>query len=119
LCRQLARIAARLGASRPIVRSSSLGIAADIRRQDRVIAVARALGATRYVNSPGGMEIYDAPAFAASGIELKFLAPFSGPLDSILSLLATRSAADIASLIRSDTIFASDQLSSTLSTRST
>jgi len=103
LCAQLMRIAAMLGISRPVVRSSELGIPTDVHRQARVIAVARALGATRYVNSPGGRELYEPEAFAEHGIELKFLAPFSGPMDSILALLLTWPAEEIATLIRRET----------------
>ena len=99
LCAQLARVNSILGIARPIIRSSTLGIPADVHRQDRVIAVARAFGATCYVNSPGGRELYDPGAFAEHGIELKFLAPFSGPSDSILLLLVTRPAAEVAALI--------------------
>jgi WbqC-like protein family len=38
----------------PIVRSSALKISPLVRGQDRVIAIAKALGAARYVNAPGG-----------------------------------------------------------------
>jgi hypothetical protein len=107
LCAQLARLNSILGIVRPIIRSSALGIPADVHRQDRVIAVARALGATRYVNSPGGRELYDPKAFAEHGIELKFLTPFSGPLESILLLLLTRPAAEVAALIESQTVLCS------------
>jgi len=119
LCGQLAQLATLLGMVRPIVRSSTLGIAADVHRQDRVLAVARALGATRYVNSPGGLELYDPKRFADSGIELKFLAPFSGPMHSILALLMTQSLEQVAALIRGDTVFAADQILSSSNTRST
>ncbi len=107
LCAQLQRLTALLGISRPLVRSSTLHIPADVHSQARVIAVARALGATRYVNSPGGHELYDSRAFADHGIELKFLAPFRGPQDSILSLLLTRPLDDVAELIRSDGVLCS------------
>jgi hypothetical protein len=104
LCTQLTRITAMLGISRPVVRSSTLGIPSNVHRQARVIAVARALGATRYVNSPGGREFYEPQAFAEHGIELSFLAPFSGPMDSILALLLTQPAEEVATLIRRETI---------------
>jgi hypothetical protein len=104
LCAQLTSITAMLGISRPIVRSSTLGIPANVHRQARVIAAARALGATRYINSPGGRELYEPAAFAEHGIELNFLTPFSGPADSILTLLLSRPADEIATLIRNETI---------------
>jgi hypothetical protein len=104
LCAQLTRIAAMLGISRPVVRSSTLGIPADVHGQARVIAVARALGAKRYINSPGGRELYQPQAFTEHGIELNFLAPFAGPMESILALLLTQPADEIATQIRKETI---------------
>jgi hypothetical protein len=106
LCAQLASLTALLGVSRPIVRSSSLGIPADVHGQARVIAIARALGATRYVNSPGGRQLYQPEAFNEQGIELRFLSPFAASTDSILSLLLTESVERIAALIRDETILA-------------
>jgi hypothetical protein len=103
LCAQLASVTAVLGISRPIVRSSSLGIPAEVRGQARVIAVARAVGATRYVNSPGGRSLYQPDAFGEQGIELRFLSPFMASMDSILSLLLTDSVERIAALIRDET----------------
>jgi hypothetical protein len=107
LCAQLQSLTAMLGILTPVVRSSTLNIPADIHGQDRVIAVARALGATCYVNSPGGRELYDSRTFAGRGMELKFLAPFRGPSDSILSLLLTQPAPEVAALIRNDCILCS------------
>jgi len=104
LCAQLASLTALLGISRPIVRSSSLGIPADVHGQARVIAIARALGATRYVNSPGGRALYQPEAFNEQGIELRFLSPFTGSTDSILSLLLTEPVERVAALIRNETI---------------
>jgi hypothetical protein len=104
LCAQLASLTALLGISRPIVRSSSLGIPADVHGQARVIAIARALGATRYVNSPGGRALYQPEAFNEQGIELRFLSPFAGSTDSILSLLLTEPVERVAALIRNETI---------------
>lgn len=71
-----------------VVRSSSLDIPADLRGQDRILEIARRLGATRYVNAPGGVDLYDAATFAKSGIELAFLDPWNGPGGSILQRLA-------------------------------
>jgi hypothetical protein len=104
LCGQLASLAALLGVSRPIVRSSSLGIPADVHGQARVIAIAGALGATRYVNSPGGRSLYQPEAFNEQGIELRFLSPFTGSTDSILSVLLTDPVERVAALVRNETI---------------
>ena len=101
---QLKELTSMLGLSRPVVRSSELGIDPQLHGQARVIEIARALGARRYVNSPGGRALYDAAAFAEQGILLQFLAPFAGPTDSILTLLLAEPAAAVAAMIRRETI---------------
>jgi hypothetical protein len=101
---QLSQLTAMLGLTRPLVRSSELGIDPGLAGQQRVIAIARALGATRYVNSPGGRQLYDAAAFAQHGIELQFLTPFAGPNDSILTLLLQTTPAEVSALIRRESI---------------
>lgn len=42
---------------------------------ERIIDICRTLQATRYVNAPGGKELYDPAEFARAGIELRFLRP--------------------------------------------
>ena len=39
----------------------------------KVLGMCRALGATRYVNAAGGRDLYHADAFAAAGLELRFV----------------------------------------------
>jgi len=68
-------------------RSSALGIDPGLRGEDRILAICRALGADRYVNSPGGRQLYESSRFVAEGIELRFLAPYRGPEWSILQRL--------------------------------
>jgi len=68
-----------------VMRSSSLDIPTALRGQHRILEIARQLGATHYVNSPGGTGLYNVDAFAAAGIQLNFLAPYPGPSCSILS----------------------------------
>lgn len=104
LSAQLAEVASILGISRALVRSSDLDIDPALHGQARVIAIARSLGATRYVNSPGGRALYDAQAFAEQGIELTFLAPFGGPADSILTLLLSSPAEAVSAMIHRETI---------------
>lgn len=79
----------RLGVTRPTVRSSTLGIPAGLRSQDRILAIAEAVGAALYVNAPGGIDLYDPQAFQARGIELRFLPPYRGDGASILQRLVT------------------------------
>lgn len=41
----------------------------------RIVNICRALGATRYVNAPGGSDLYDQRDFESEGIEIRFLRP--------------------------------------------
>jgi len=67
-----------LGLDTLITRSSVLDIDPDLRGQDRVLAIARARGATTYVNPPGGRALYDAGYFARQGLGLEFLPDYRG-----------------------------------------
>jgi hypothetical protein len=82
------RLVAKALDKRPrIVCSSSISVDPRLRGQDRVIALVRALNGHTYVNAPGGRALYEAKAFARSGLELKFLAPYHGNHGSILPAL--------------------------------
>lgn len=97
----LLEIASRtLGLPWSIVRSSSLAVPENFRAQDRILEIARRLGATRYVNAPGGRELYDAEAFSQAGIELRFLEPWTGAGGSILQRLADDPTASLGDQIR-------------------
>jgi hypothetical protein len=65
----------------PVRVSSTIGIDHDLKAQDKVLAICRELGATTYINAIGGLELYDRAAFAAAGIDLKFIQsrPFTYP----------------------------------------
>ena len=76
--------AGRLGLAPKMLRSSSLGIPGEFRGQDRILEIVRRLGGTRYVNAPGGRDLYDAAEFERRGVELKFLPPFTGRTNSML-----------------------------------
>ncbi len=82
--RLLRDIVSHLGLRWHTVRSSSLDLPDSLHGQDRIIEIARRLGATGYVNAPGGRALYDAERFAAAGLELRFLADYPGPSSSIL-----------------------------------
>jgi hypothetical protein len=77
----LSRCYEYLGLTTPVRVSSTVEIDHDLRNQDKVIALARAVGATTYVNAIGGLELYDREAFEAQGLELKFIRskPFEYP----------------------------------------
>lgn len=70
-----------------VVRSSSLAIPDSVRGQDRILEICRRLDAVRYLNAPGGRDLYDPATFAASGVKLQFLPPFDGTGGSILQRL--------------------------------
>ena len=76
------------------VRSSTLRLAPELKGQDRILAICRELGATRYVNAPGGRELYNADAFQEAGIELKILDEYHGSNLSILYRLLSERPKD-------------------------
>ena len=104
LCRNVAGVAASLDFAKPVVRSSSLGIDPELHAQDRVLAIVKALGGTRYVNPPGGRELYDRASFSAQGVDLRFLTPYGSSNDSILSRLLIEPPAAIRDEIVRETI---------------
>ena len=89
---------AAIGLATPIRRISSLGLDERHTGQDRILAACQAIGARDYVNMIGGRDLYEADAFAASGLGLRFLRPVLPDYDqglpaftpglSILDLLA-------------------------------
>ncbi len=57
--------------------SSELDKDPSLHGQDKVLALCAAVGATHYINTPGGRALYDRQAFAQSGIQLSFIQPRS------------------------------------------
>lgn len=55
--------------------SSTLKKGNDLRGQDKVLAICEELGATHYINVPGGKELYDREEFARRGLQLSFIQP--------------------------------------------
>jgi hypothetical protein len=99
------RVACDLLDIRPrLLRSSTLPISPELRAQDRILAIARELGATDYVNAPGGRDLYDEAAFAAAGVTLHFLTPYDGSSFSLLHRLATEPVDAIRAEIESQTL---------------
>jgi hypothetical protein len=84
-----------LGLEATILRASSLDLDASLRGQACVIVIARMRGATRYVNSPGGRDLYHSEAFAKCGIELAFLTPYEGRYQHMIPALMTESGKTI------------------------
>lgn len=60
----------------------------EARGQQRIIEICKYIGATEYLNSPGGVGIYDASEFARHGIKLEFLPKWEGPMESVLEVIA-------------------------------
>ncbi|MDL5032864.1 WbqC family protein [Pelomonas sp. APW6] len=73
LLHSLRQVHSRLALSCELRVSSSVDADHELRGQERVLAICKALGATTYINPTGGVELYEPAAFAAQGIELKFL----------------------------------------------
>lgn len=56
-----------------IIVSSSLDIDHQLKADEKVIAINKALGADHYVNAIGGQELYDKEKFISEGIVLNFI----------------------------------------------
>jgi hypothetical protein len=97
-------VAALLQFETEIVRSSTFDIDASLRGQDRIIAIVKAAGGTRYVNSPGGRDLYDAKRFVLQGIDLCFLRRYGGPRWTILQALMGAPPESIRAAIHSEVI---------------
>jgi hypothetical protein len=93
-----------LGLRVRMTRSSSLKLDPSIRGQARVIAAASAVGATHYVNLAGGRSLYESASFRMHGMELSFLAPYSGKFAHMLPALLRQDIGDIRRDIESTTI---------------
>lgn len=89
------------------VRSSTLGIDPSLRGQDRIIGIAHSVGATTYVNPPGGRELYAPKIFAAQDIALRFLPDYRGPSWSILHRLLTEDTNQLRQDIRRQAVLES------------
>jgi len=62
-----------LGMEREFVRTTSVYGNDDLKGQERVLDICKREGAATYVNVLGGRELYGHAAFAAAGIELRFV----------------------------------------------
>jgi len=80
-----------------------------LKGQDKVIEICRLLGATTYINSIGGQDLYSKPDFSNAGITLSFLRPrkseyrqFSNefiPWLSIIDIIMFNSVKEIQSML--------------------
>jgi hypothetical protein len=65
----------QLGLDCEILQSSALMPRTELRGQERIIALCKTLGATSYLNPPGGRSLYRVEDFRQNGISLEFLDP--------------------------------------------
>lgn len=77
------------------VRSSDLNTPNGLKGQDRVLAICEHLGATEYINAPGGKDLYDVKEFDKRGIELKFLSDYKNK-KSVLERIANEGADNVS-----------------------
>ena len=62
-----------VGISTPLIISSSLSFNEELKGEEKVIAICKAVKATEYINPIGGTELYSKENFLKEGIKLKFL----------------------------------------------
>lgn len=108
LAAQLDQTCRLLGIPAHWMRSSALGIDPAIRQWQRLVAVARAVGADTYINAPGGRDIYDPADFEREGLRLRFLTPYDGPMESILQRLHDSDPAAVRAEIEQNLRFDDD-----------
>ncbi len=96
----LMTISAYFGLEAEFVYSSELEIDPNLKAQDRILSIVSELKAERYVNAPGGKDLYDVAEFNAQGVELVVQDPFQGEHASILHRVCTESVDSILKDIR-------------------
>lgn len=94
LAHSIRSVAGYLGMDTEFVLSSELDKDNELHGQDKVLAICRLLGADEYYNAIGGQELYSKEAFAAEGIDLRFVRTdrieypqFGGEFEANLSIL--------------------------------
>ncbi|MDO8801673.1 WbqC family protein [Phenylobacterium sp.] len=85
-----------LGIGTRIVRSSAIGRDTALTGQDAVLDICRTLGADHYLNAAGGVDLYQAQAFAEQGVRLSFIASQAPPYRQFAApFVANLSIADV------------------------
>lgn len=75
LLNSIKKVASFLSIDTKIVVASTVQIDHELKGQDKVLAICKALEAGRYVNSIGGLELYSDDAFSARNLKLQFIRP--------------------------------------------
>lgn len=70
---QLRQICAYLGLTPEWHISSELKKDNTLRGQEKILAICQELGASHYINVPGGRELYDQESFVERGLQLSFI----------------------------------------------
>jgi hypothetical protein len=74
-----------------IIKSSDIPNPNRLKSEDRIIQICKFLGADRYLNASGGVDLYEHRNFSKEGIELNFLPEYTGNKISILEQIAFES----------------------------
>jgi hypothetical protein len=82
-----------------IHRASDLSLVAELKGQERILAICAAHGAKRYINPANGAQLYDTERFAAQDIELRFLR-----MDADMSYPQTGTTAHVPALSAIDAL---------------
>lgn len=69
----IVELCTHLGIATEIRISSKIAIDHELKAQDKVLALCRALGADTYINATGGQALYERADFSAQGVTLKFI----------------------------------------------
>lgn len=69
----IVKTCAHLGIMTEIRISSEIAIDHELKNQDKVLALCKALGANTYVNAIGGMELYSEDSFRRESIDLRYI----------------------------------------------
>lgn len=64
-----------IGISTPLILNSERKDETSLRGEERVIHLCKSMGADKYINAFGGLELYSKERFAEEGIELRFIKP--------------------------------------------
>ena len=67
------QICDKLGVHTNILKSSDINIDHSTKSQEKVLSLCKAVGATTYVNTIGGVDLYEKEIFSERGVELRFM----------------------------------------------
>ena len=73
LCYSLEQIQSYIDIKTKLLLASDLDVDHSLEKQERILSICKLLNANRYINSIGGLELYDFESFAGKSIKLQFL----------------------------------------------